>query len=233
MTEASWRPSKTFLIAGSLVLGGFLLTGLSWWFMLLVAAGTFGPGILREFGLLGDKDEFETVAMYRAGYHAFLVSGVVAFSVVAWVRSNEGALESPEELGTLFAAVLWVSWMFSTLFSVWGAVKAAQRILIAFGIVWLIFNVLGNTGSEWTGIGALLMQSLLAVPFLAMAWLAGRWPRLAGAILIGASVFFYFFFGGIGRDNFDLITTAVTYLLFIGPLLASGIALVVARPGEE
>ena len=126
MTEASWRPSKTFLIAGSLVLGGFLLTGLSWWFMLLVAAGTFGPGILREFGLLRDKDEFETVAIYRAGYHAFLVSGVVAFSVVAWVRSNEGALESPEELGTLFAAVLWVSWMFSTLFSVWGAVKPSQ-----------------------------------------------------------------------------------------------------------
>jgi hypothetical protein len=230
MTEVGWRPSKTFLIAGSLVVGGFFLTALSWWFMLVVAAGTFGPGTLREFGLLKDKDEFETVAMYRAGYHAFLVSGLVAFATVAFVRSNEGALENPEELGTLFAAVLWCAWMFSTLFSVWGAVRAARRILIAFGIVWLIFNVMGSIE---TGFMAVLMQSLLALPFLAMAWACGRWPRVSGAILIGASVFFYFFFGGINRANFDLITTTVTYLLFIGPLLASGIALVFAHRGDE
>jgi hypothetical protein len=229
MTEVAWRPSKTFLIAGSLVLGGFLLTAVSWWFMLLMAAGTFGPGILREFGLLRDKDELETVAMYRAGYHAFLVSGVVAFAIVAFVRSNEGTLEGAEELGTFFAAVLWCAWMFSTLFSVWGAVRASQRILIAFGCVWLLFNIMGNVES---GGVALLMQSLLAVPFFAMAWLCGRWPRVAATILIAASVFFYFFFGGINRDNFDIVTTAVTFLLFIGPLLASGIALMFARPAE-
>lgn len=225
MTEIGFRPSKTFLVAGSMVIGGFFLTALSWWFMLLVAAGTFGPGILREFGLLRDKDELETVAMYRAGYHAFLVSGVVAFSVIAFVRSNEGALENPEELATLFAAVLWCAWMFSTLFLVWGAIGASRRILFVFGVVWLVFNVLGNLDSP----AALFMQCLLAVPFFAMAWLSGRWPRVAGLTLIAASVFFYFFFGGLRRPNFDVITTAVTFLLFIGPLLASGIALVSAR----
>lgn len=233
MTELRWRPSRTFLMGGSLVAGGFALTAVSWWFMVVVAAGTFGPGILREFGLLRDKDEFETIAMYRAGYHAFLVSGVMAFVVVAFVRSNEGALENAEELGTLFAAVLWCAWMFSTLFSVWGAVKASQRILIAFGVVWLLFNIAGNMGEEWNGPIALVMQSLLAVPFLALAWLCGRWPRVAGMILIAASVFFYFFFGGLTRENFDVITTAVTFLLFIGPLLVSGIALVLGRPAEE
>ena len=71
--------------------------------------------MLREFGVLKDKDEFETVAMYRAGYHAFLVGGVVAFTIVAFVRSSETPLEDAEELGTLFAAVLWCAWMFSTL----------------------------------------------------------------------------------------------------------------------
>ena len=225
MTEIGLRPSKTFLVAGALVVGGFLLTALSWWFMLVVAAGTFGPGILREFGLLRDKDELETVAMYRAGYHAFLVSGVIAFSVIGFVRANEGALENPEELATLFAAVLWVSWMFSTLFSVWGAIGASRRILFAFGVVWLLFNILGNLGSPI----AMFMQCLLAVPFFAMAWACSRWPRVSGAILLVASVFFYFFFGGLNRPNFDVITTAVTFLLFIGPLLASGIALVFAR----
>ena len=232
MSETGWRPSKTFLIAGTVALGGFLLTVVSWWFMLLVAAGTFGPGILRELGLLRDKDEFETVAMYRAGYHAFLVAGTAAFTVVAFVRSSDAPLEDAEELGTLFAAVLWCAWMFSTLFSVWGAVRAGQRILIAFGLVWLLFNVLGNTGSEWSGSAALLMQSLLALPFFATAWACPRWPRLTGVVLIGASVFFYFFFGGMNRPNFDLLTTLVTYLLFIGPLLASGVGLLATRPTE-
>lgn len=45
-----WRPTRTNLIAGGLVIGGFLLTEVNWWFFLLAAAGTFGPGILRELG---------------------------------------------------------------------------------------------------------------------------------------------------------------------------------------
>ena len=40
-------------------------------------------------------------------------------------------------------------------------------------------------------------------------------------------------FGGINRANFDIINTLVTFLLFIGPLLASGIALVTVRSAEE
>ena len=48
---------------------------------------------------------------------------------------------------------------------------------------------------------------------------------MVGVALIALSVFFYRFFGGIDRENFDIITTLVTFLLFIGPLLASGIAL--------
>ena len=111
--------------------------------------------------------------------------------------------------------------------------ESPTRILIAFGIVWLLFNVLGNVGKEWNGVMSLIMQSLLAVPFFAMAWLCGRWPHIAGAILIAVSVFFYFFFGGINRANFDIISTLVTFLLFIGPLLASGIALVTVRTAEE
>lgn len=238
MTEFSWRPSKTFLIAGTLVLGGLLLCSVSWWFMLMVAAGTFGPGILRESGLLHDKDEFETVAMYRAGYHAYLVSGVVAFAIVAFVRSSwdevagTSALEGAHELGTLFAAILWCSWMFSTLFSFWGAVKASRRILVAFGCVWLLFNILGNTGSEWTGPMPLLMQSLLSLPFFLTAWLCGRWPKVAGVILLAVSVRFLVYFGWLDVEKLAKVTPLVVSVLFIGPLLATGIALAFSHREE-
>ena len=71
-TKARKRwPTRTNLIAGGMVVAGFLLTGISWWFLLLAAFGTFGPGILREMGWLRDQDEFQRQAVHRAGYHAF------------------------------------------------------------------------------------------------------------------------------------------------------------------
>ena len=83
MTETAarqrWRPTTTNLVAGSIVLAGFLLTEVNWWFLLLAAVGTFGPGLLRETGWLHDKDEFQQRAEHRAGYHAFLTVGLVAF----------------------------------------------------------------------------------------------------------------------------------------------------------
>jgi hypothetical protein len=80
---------------------GFLLTGVSWGFLTLVALGTFGPGILRELGWLKDKDEFERRAARRAGYHAYLVGGFVTFLLVAYLRSGERSIEHPGELVTL------------------------------------------------------------------------------------------------------------------------------------
>ena len=49
------------------MIAGFWLASLSWWFFLLVAVGTLGPGILREIGWLHDKDEFQRRADHRAG----------------------------------------------------------------------------------------------------------------------------------------------------------------------
>ena len=52
-----WRPTRTNVVAGALVIVGFALTGLSWWYLLLVALGTIGPGVLREVGLLDDRGQ--------------------------------------------------------------------------------------------------------------------------------------------------------------------------------
>ena len=38
------------------------------------------------------------------------------------------------------------------------------------------------SGDEWTGWAALLLHPLLALPFFALAWLAGRLPRLSRGV---------------------------------------------------
>lgn len=231
-----WRPTRTNLIAGGLVIGGFLLTEVNWWFFLLVAAGTFGPGILLEVGWLRDKDEFQRQAAHRAGYHAFLIVGLVAFLLVAFFHSGERTIRDPQELVTLLLALLWFTWFFSSLLAYWGAQKTTTRILIAFGSVWLVFAIVSNLGPEWTGWAALLLHPLLAAPFFVLAWLSTRWPRIAGVLLLTVSVLFFLLVfmrvftrtGGPG-----LINSSVTFIFFGGPLLASGIALLCTGKKSE
>ncbi len=101
MTESvrrkRWHPSMIQLLSIALVIAGFILTSQSWWFFLLAALGTFGPGVLREIGWLQDQDEFQRQADHRAGYHAFLVTGLLMFVCVAFVRSHDRPIEEAQE----------------------------------------------------------------------------------------------------------------------------------------
>ena len=232
-----WRPTYATLVGGILVVAGLALTSVSWWFFLLTAAGGFGPGILRELGWLRDKDEFQRFSAHRSGYHAYLTSGVAAILLVAFFRSGERTVDYPLEIATLFLVVLWFTWLLSSLIGYWGAQKAATRILLLFGCGWLAFAVVSNLGDEWTGWPALLLHPLLAAPFFFLAWLAQRRPRVAGVLLLAASIFFVYFFGIFRHQHLALVNQAVTAVLFIGPLLASGVALISARvetsPAED
>ena len=225
-----WRPTRTNLIAGGLVIAGFLLTEVNWWFFLLVAAGTFGPGVLREMGWLRDKDEFQRQAAHRAGYHAFLTVGLVAFLLVVFFRTG-GTMEHPHRLVTFLLALLWFTWFFSSLLAYWGAQKTAARILIAFGCVWLVFTIVSNLGPEWTGWAALLLHPLLAAPFFVLAWLSGRWPRIAGVLLLAVSIFFFQFFG-LFSEGIEAVASDV-FILFLGPLVTSGVALLCTGKKRE
>lgn len=225
-------PSAT-LIAAGVVIAGFVLSELNWWFFLLVGLGAFGPGILREMGWLRDKDEFQRRAHHRAGYHAFLTCGILACLLTSFFRSGERQIKDPQELATLFFALLWLVWLFSSLLAYWGPQKTAARILIGFGCALLAFTIASNVGSEWSGWPALLLHPLLTLPFFAMAWLSRRMPRISGAVLLASSVFFVLFFGMFQRDHIGLISEGVTFVLFIGPLLACGIALLAVRPTKE
>lgn len=230
---AVWCKKRATLIAGLFVIVGLLLTNLSWWFLLLSAAGAVGPGILRELGWLKDKDEFQLHANYRAGYHAYLTLSSLAFILVAFFRSAERHMQYPEELATLFLVTLWITWFLSSLISYWGAKKAAVRLLLIFGCGWLVFVIAANTGNEWTGWMSLFMHTLLTIPFFALAWLANRWPRLAGLLLLISAGCFTYFLGFFRRDHLAIINQAVTLVLLIGPIIASGIALLGMRNDQQ
>jgi len=188
--------------------------------------GIFGPGVLREIGWLRDKDEFELRVARRAGYHAYLVGGLMIFCLVAVYRHEEPVIAEPSSLVLSIFVVVWFTWLLSSLLSYWGALKMARRLLYAFGVVWLLFNIAAGEGDWVTSV----MQSLLAVPFFAAALFANRFPRVVGLLLIAVSVFLFFFFGWdeIFRTRpFKGGIEAI--VLFLGPLVVSGVGLLAGR----
>jgi hypothetical protein len=217
-----WRPTLAGAIAGTLVIAGFALTSVSWWFILLAAAGAVGPGYLRELGWLRDQDEFQRRAARRAGYHAYLVTVFAAFLAIAYMRSGERHLPALEELSTFYLGLLWFTWLWSSLVNFWGARKTAFRILLLFGSVVGVFNVLSDLKDPV----AMLMQLLVTtVPFFVFAWGSRRWPRVTGALMVAtAAVATWYYFGHF--EWLALIVKAFTTVVVAGPLLASGVALV-------
>jgi hypothetical protein len=226
-----WRPTPVNLIAGGLVIAGFALAGLNWGFIALVGLGAFGPGVLRELGWLRDKDEFELAAARRAGYHGFLAAGLLAFLLTAYYRLHPDLTAWPGNLVELILVVLWFTWLLSSLLAYWGARRMAMRLLVIFGGVWLIFNILSGWQQGPVGV---LMQSLLAVPFFGAAWLARRWPRAVGILLLGLSVFFVLQFG-LQRVVDDPFRSGRIFVLifFIGPLLVAGLGLLSREVDER
>jgi len=228
-----WRPTLPTIIAGAIVLAGFLLMEISGWFLILTGLGTFGPGILRELGLLNDQDEFQRRAAHRAGYHAFLVTGILAFIFVAGFRAqSQGASNIPEESVTTILALLWFVWFISSLLDYWGPQKTASRTLIAFGIVWWVFSIADSLDS----LMGFIMASLVTVPFFLMAYLSKKWPVLSGILLIGFAGFFFYLFHLYEIFGPDPMAKGrpVVMILFMGPLLASGVALLrMAKQSED
>ena len=225
----AWRrPTPAGLIAGAVVIAGFLLSGIDWGFIALVGLGTFGPGILRELGWLRDKDEFQMQAARRAGYHGFLAAGLIAFLLMAYYRSHETLTGDPGPPVELILAVLWFTWLLSSLLAFWGARRMATRILLIFGGAWLVFVILSSF-SEGSLFG-FFMGSLVTAPFFGLAWLAGRWPKPAGLALVAFSAFFVYFFGlyEVVTDPFGK-GRAMVIIFFMGPLLTAGLALLRAE----
>jgi len=141
-------------------------------------------------------------------------------------------IENPGEIPTLFLALIWCTWFFSSRLDYWGPQKTAARVLYAFGCVWLAFTIASNIGSEWSGWPALLLHPLLTLPFFVLGATSKYWPRVTGLLLIGASVVFAQFFGWLpGRVT--QFSHLVTPILFLSPLLVSGIGLLFVKQESD
>lgn len=228
-TEGRRLPPLPGLIAGGLVILGLLLSMFVAEGLLVVAGlGAFGPGILRELGLLRDQDEFQRQAAHRAGYHAYLIGGLATVLVVSglrWRETNEGSAEWI----MLILVILWMTWLFSALLAYWGARKTASRVLLTFGSFWAVFviaSVIGESDDTAEFLLGVLMSFVVVAPFFVLAWTAGRWPRRTGAALLTVSaLFLVMFVAPQGASSLKLSSILVTDTLLLVPLIASGIAL--------
>jgi hypothetical protein len=238
-------PRLPGLIAGSLMVVGVLL----WMFvsksLLFVAGiGAVGPGILRELGWLKDHDEFQRQAAHRAGYHAYLVGGLVAALVYSADRWQPTSRDSSDILLTILV-VLWMAWMFSALLRYWGARRTASRVLIAFGSFWALFviaSLMGESGqpkadiSIWETLLGVLVGASVIGAFFVPAWTAFRWPRPTGRILLLITLVFFVVFTtpALGRSGGPPVwTRLLTSSLLLGPLLISAIALLAEKTGPD
>lgn len=228
-TEGRRLPPLPGLIAGGLVILGVLLSMFVAEGLLVVAGlGAFGPGILRELGLLRDQDEFQRQAAHRAGYHAYLIGGLAAVLAVSGLRWRDANQDGAEWI-TLILVVLWMTWLFSGLLAYWGARKTASRVLLTFGAFWAVFviaSVIGESNDTAEFLLGVLMSFVVVAPFFVLAWTAGRWPRRTGAALLAVSALFVVMFVPPQvASPLKLPTILVTDVLLLVPLIGSGIAL--------
>jgi hypothetical protein len=195
-------------------------------FLLVFGAGAFGPGALRELGVLNDQDEFQREASRAAGYRAYLAAGLF---VSAWLAvAQRGMANLDSELAMTVSMVLIlliVVWLLSALFGYWDAKKATSRILLAFGSFWLAFVVL----SHLTEPAMLLIEALVAVPFFTLAWTVRHWPRSTGIALVAVGVFVFFAFDMYEAFQSRLSAWPVILTMFL-PFMACGLALLGVRP---
>ncbi|MFQ5891077.1 MAG: hypothetical protein ACE5JR_13705 [Gemmatimonadota bacterium] len=226
------------LIAGALVILGVLLSMfVSEGLLVLAGLGAFGPGILRELGLLRDQDEFQRQAAHRAGYHAYLIGGLATVLVVSALRWRESDLEDSSEWIMLILVILWTTWLFSALLAYWGARRTASRVLIVFGSFWAVFviaSIIGEadiTGDPAEFMLGVLMGFVFVAPFFVLAWTAGRWPGRTGAMLLAVAAFFSLITAPKGGLRWS--TVLLTDALLLVPLISCGIALLRDRPELE
>jgi len=245
MTEriagGSGAPSTAGLVAGALVVIGVLL----WMFvskgLLFVAGlGAFGPGILREVGLLRDHDEYQRQAAHRAGYHAYLAGGLVVALVASGLAWRGGEIRDAAEWVLFILVVMWGAWMFSALLAYWGARKTAVRILRTFGAFWAVFVVASLAGDAhwprnahdlWLAVQGVLAGTMFVAPFFVLAWTADRWPRRTGGFLLAVAALFLAVTAPIGGLQWSTILVRDT--LLVAPLVVTGIALLREVPEAD
>jgi hypothetical protein len=214
--------AATALVAVGLLLGTTAHMG----FMALVAAGAFGPGVLRQFGVLDDLDEFQKEAAAKSALRAYLTCGVVLMTIVVaenWNRLSLGAEKIP---ASSVVALMLIVYYASYCLSFWDTRKAVSRLLLAVGLLWVGFVVLSHASEP----GALLGEALVVPgPFLVGAIFCRWWPRTVGVLLVVLAAWTAYFFNVVRFDAEAarvVIDNTFVGMLVSLPLATAGVALV-------
>ena len=213
------------LVVVGLALGAAVHKG----FMILMAMGAFGPGVLRQFGLLNDLDDFQKEAAAQAGLRAYLVAAIFLMVVLITQGWDVLSLSNDGVPASAIVTMMLVIYYSSYCLTFWDARKAVSRILLAFGLFWLAFSIMSH-GSEPT---VLLGEGLVVPgPFILCAVLCRWWPCAIGLVLLIASVGAIFFFHMLplsGTDPQEVFRNIFMIALIPLPLSVSGVALVTSQ----
>ncbi|RPI27253.1 MAG: hypothetical protein EHM61_09055 [Acidobacteria bacterium] len=221
-----WGISPIGITALALVFFGFFLgITIHMAFFLLIAPGAFGPGLLRQLGVIEDLDECQKQASIQAAHRAYLAGGIFLTCVTvarSWTRLSLGEDFVPASLVLILMLVVYgVSYCLSF----WDPRQAAFLVLFGFGLIWLTFVVLSH-GNE--PIALMVEGALVAVPFFIAAFLAKRWPRVIGVLLVAASIAAVFFFHLVppaGAEADKVFGKIFVILMLPLPLALMGLAL--------
>ena len=126
--------------------------------------------------------------------------------------------------------IMWLTWLFTSMLSYWGARKTASRVLTVFGSFWAVFvgaMVVGTLlGPEKLELVGVLMGLVFVAPFFVLAWTAGRWPRPTGAILlVVAALFLVITAPNWAARSLQWSSILLTATLLVIPMISCGIAL--------
>lgn len=218
--------SPVSLTAVALVTIGLLLgTTVHMGFLALLAAGAFGPGLLRQLGWLADLDEFQREAAAQSGLRAYLVSSVLLMAVVIAENWSVLSLSHDQVPASTVVILMFVVYYSSYCLSFWEARVAVSHVLLAFGLFWLGFVVLSHVHRPLT----FLVEALVVPgPFILGAVLCRRWPRAIGLVLLVACVasVFVFRLAPIGAaSSQEVWRKAFVFVLIPVPLAVGGVAL--------
>jgi len=229
-----WGFSPVGMVAVLLVFVGFFLAvTVHEVFFALLAMGAFGPGLLRQFGVIRDLDECQKRASVEAAHRAFLAAGLFLTAVI--IARNWGRLDLGHDLvpAHLVLALLLVVYAVSYCLSFWDPRQAAFLVLLSFGIFWLVFTVLSH-GNE--PVVVLIEGGTVAVPLILAAFLARRWPRIIGLLLVAASiaaVVHYHLIPTMGLTPERVFGKIGLIILLPLPLALMGLALLGRRASTE
>jgi len=148
----------------------------------LILCGLFGPGLLREFGLLRDQDEFQTAVAQRAGWRAFLAGGL-ALLVMAHFTPWPDPAAFGRELPKLpiYAALLamLLTYVCSYLQDYWGARRGAAAVLGTLAALLGLFAL-----NELPSLAGVLLDLRFSAGLLLALLLMRRLPQVAGILLL-------------------------------------------------